>query len=137
VARAHYDPSVPIIGRPRPSHTIRAMSFVVLAHCHPSAPIGILFAPNRVLSMPSYIPSSPSHLPSARTGISLHPFASGPRVQEEVRARRLRSTHAWVQYKRRGATAREATISLCFTAWNSALSSLCETTCVDTALVGC
>jgi hypothetical protein len=130
VPRAHCDPSAPIIGHPRPSCTVRAMSFVVLAHCHPSAPIGIL-------SAPSCVPSSPSHLPSVRTGISPRPFAFRLCVQEEVRARCLRSIHAWVQYKRRGATAREATISLCFTAWNSALSSLRETTCVDMALFGC
>jgi hypothetical protein len=130
VPRAHCDPSVPITGRLRPSCTVRAMSFVVLTHCHPSAPIG-------VPSVPSCVPSSPSHLLSARTGTSPRPFAFCPHVQEEVCARCLRSTHAWVQYKRRGATAREATISLCFTAWNSALSSLCETTYVDMALVGC
>jgi hypothetical protein len=130
VPRAHCDPSAPITGRPHPSCTIHAMSFVVLAHCHPSAPIG-------VPSAPSCVPTSPSHLPSVRTGTSLRPFAFRPHVQEEVRARCLRSTHAWVQYKRQGATVREATISLCFTAWNSALSSLGETTCVDMALVGC
>jgi hypothetical protein len=130
VPYAHYDLSAPITRRPCPSCTVRAMLFVVLAHCHLSAPIG-------VSSAPSCVPSSPSHLPSARTGRSPHPFAFCPRVQEEVRARCLRSTHAWVQYKRRGATARKATISLCFTAWNSALSSLRETTCVDMALVGC
>jgi hypothetical protein len=116
VACTHFDPSAPLIGRPRPLCTVRAMSFVVLAHCHPS---------------------SPNHLPSARTGTSPHPFAFHPRIQEEVRSRWLRSTHAWVQYKRQGATAREATISLYFTAWNSALSSLRETTYVDMALVGC
>jgi hypothetical protein len=109
VPRTHCDPSAPITGRPRPSCTVRAMSFVVLAHCHPSAPIGVPYAPNCV-------PSSPSHLPSAHIGTSPRPFAFCPRVQEEVRARCLRSTHVWVQYKRRGATAREATISLCFTA---------------------
>jgi hypothetical protein len=130
VPRAHYDLSAPITRRPRPSCTVRAMSFVVLAHCHPSASIGVPSAPSCVLF-------SPSHLPSARTGTSPRPFAFRPRVQEEVRACYLRLTHAWVQYKRRGATAREATISLCFTAWNSALSSLRETTCVDMALVGC
>jgi hypothetical protein len=137
VARTHCDPSAPITGRPRLSCTVRAMSFVVLAHCHPSAPIGVLFAPSRVPSTPNCVPSSPSHLLSARTGKSPCPFAFRPRVQEEVRARWLRSTHAWILYKRRGATAREATSSLCFTAWNSALSSLRETTCVDMALVGC
>jgi hypothetical protein len=130
VACTHFDPSAPLIGRPRPLCTVRAMSFVVLAHCHPSAPIG-------VPSAPSCVPSSPNHLPSARTGTSPHPFAFHPRIQEEVRSRWLRSTHAWVQYKRQGATAREATISLYFTAWNSALSSLRETTYVDMALVGC
>jgi hypothetical protein len=130
VPRAHCDPSAPITGRPRPSCTVRAMLFVLLAHCHPSVPIGVLFAP-------SCVASSPSHLLSAHTGTSSRPFAFRPRVQEEVRARCLRSGHAWVQYKRRGATAREATMSLCFTAWNSALSSLRETTCVDMALVGC
>jgi hypothetical protein len=130
VPRAHCDPSAPITGRPYPSCTVCAMLFVVLAHCHPSAPIG-------VPSAPSCVPSSPSHLPSARTGTSPHPFAFRPRVQEEVYARCLQSMHAWVQYKRRGATAREATISLCFTAWNSVLSSFRETTCVDMALVGC
>jgi hypothetical protein len=130
VPRAHCDPSAPITGRPRPSCTVRAMSYVVLTHCYLSVPIG-------VPSAPSCIPSSPSHLPSARTGTSPQPFAFHPRVQEEVRARYLQSTHAWVQYKRRGATTRKATISLCFTAWNSALSSLRETTCVDMALVGC
>jgi hypothetical protein len=109
VPRAHCDPSAPITGRPCPSCIVRAMSFVVLAHCHPSAPIGIP-------SAPSCIPSLPSHLPSAHTGTSLRPFAFRPRVQEEVRARYLWSTHAWVLYKRRGATAREATISLYFTA---------------------
>jgi hypothetical protein len=89
VARAHCDPSAPISGRPRPLCTVRAMSFVVLAHCHPSTPIGVPSAPSRV-------PSSPSHLPSARTGTSPRPFAFRPRVQEEVRARWLQSTHAWV-----------------------------------------
>jgi hypothetical protein len=151
VARAHCDPSVPIAGCPHPSYTVRAMSFVVLAHCHPSVLIGVPFAPSRVPSAPSCVPSapscvpsapscvpsSPSHLPSARTRTSPRPFAFHPHVQEEVRAYRLRSTHAWVQYKRRGATARGATISLYFTAWNSALSSLRETTYVDMALVGC
>jgi hypothetical protein len=130
VARAHCDLSAPIIGRLRPSCTILAMSFVVLTHCHPSAPIGVPF-------VPSCVSSSPSHLPSSRTGTSPRPFAFRPRVQEEVCARWLRSMHAWVQYKRRGAIAGEATISLCFTAWNLALSSLYETTCVDMALVRC
>jgi hypothetical protein len=137
VVLVHCDPSAPITGRPCPSCIVRAMSYVVLAHCHPSAPIGVPSAPSCVPSPPSCIPSSPSHLPSVRTGTSPRPFAFRPRVQEEVRARCLRSGHAWVQYKRRGATAREATMSLCFTAWNSALSSLRETTCVDMALVGC
>jgi hypothetical protein len=137
MARAHCDPSAPITRRLRPSCTIRAMPFVVLAHCHPSVPIGVPFAPIGVPSAPRCIPSSPSHLPSARTGTSPRPFAFRPSVQEEVRTCWLRSTHAWVQYKRQGATAREATISLYFTAWNSALSSLRETTYVDMALVGC
>jgi hypothetical protein len=144
VARAHCDPSAPITRRPRPSCIVRAMLFVVLAHCHPSVPIGVPFAPSRVSSVPSYvpsvpncIPSSPSHLPSAHTRTSPRLFAFCPCVQEEVRAHRLRLMHAWVQYKRRGATAREATLSLCFTAWNSVLSSLRETTYVDMALVGC
>jgi hypothetical protein len=92
------------------------MLFVVLAHFHPSVPIAT--RPRPVAFRP-------------------RPVTFRPRVQVEVRTRRLRSTNAWVQYKRRGATAREATISLCFTAWNSALSSLRETTCVEMALVGC
>jgi hypothetical protein len=92
------------------------MSFVVLAHFYPSAPIATHLRP---------------------VAFRPRPVTFRPRVQEQVRARRLRSTHAWVQYKRRGATAREATISLYFTAWNSALSSLRETTCVEMALVGC
>jgi hypothetical protein len=151
VARVHCDPSAPITGRSCPSCTVCAMSFVVLAHCHPSAPIGVPFAPSCVPSVPSCVPSvpicipsapscvlsSPSHLLSACTGTSPLPFAFRPHLQEEVHARWLWSTHAWVQYKRQGATTREATISLCFTAWNSALSSLHEITCVDMALVGC
>jgi hypothetical protein len=137
VPSAHCDLSAPITGRPSPSCTDHAMSYVVLAHCHPSVPIGVPSAPSCVPSTPSCVPSSPSHLLSACTGTSPRPFAFSPRVQEEVRTRCLRSTYAWVQYKRWGATTREATISLCFTAWNSALSSLCETTCVDMALVGC
>jgi hypothetical protein len=137
VARAHCDPSAPIIGRLRPSCTVRAMSLVVLTHCHPFAPIGIPFVPSCIPFVPSRVPSSPSHLPSVRTGTSLRPFAFRLHVPEEVRARRLRSMHAWVHYKRQSTTAREATISLCFKAWNSVLSSLRETTCVDMALVGC
>jgi hypothetical protein len=65
-ACAHCDLSAPITGHPRPSCTVRAMSFVVLAHCYPSAP--------------SCVASSPSHLPSARTGTSPRPFAFRPRV---------------------------------------------------------
>jgi hypothetical protein len=87
VPSAHCDPSAPITGRPRPSCTVRAMSFVVLAHCHPSTPIG-------VPSVPNCVPSSPSHLPSAHTGTSPRPFAFRPHVQEEVRARCLRSAYA-------------------------------------------
>jgi hypothetical protein len=115
--RAHHDPSMQSRVQSSPIN-------------HPSAPISIPFAPSRD-------PSVPSHLPSARIGTSSRPFAFRPLVHEEVCARRMRSTPTWVQYKRRGTTAREATISLCFTAWNSALSSLRETTCVDMALVGC
>jgi hypothetical protein len=115
VARAHCNPSAPITGRPRPSYTFRAMSFLVLAHYHPSAPSSIPFAPSSVPFAPSHVPFTPSRVPSTHIGTSPRPFVFRPRVQEEVRARRLRSTHAWVQYKRRGATARNATISLCFT----------------------
>ena len=68
VARALCDPFAPIIGRLGPSRTVCTMLFVVLAHCHPSAPISVLF----VLS---HISSSPSHLLSSRTGTSPRPFA--------------------------------------------------------------
>ena len=80
VARAHCDLSVPIIGRLCPSCAVRAISFVVLVHCLPSAPIGIPFAPSRVPSVPSCVPSLSSHLLFVHTGTSLRPFAFCPSV---------------------------------------------------------
>ena len=76
--------------------------------------------PSRLPLVPIMNPSAPIRIRSARA-------VTRPRPQASV----------WVQYKRRRATAVEATISLCFTAWNSAVSSLRETTCVEMALVGC
>jgi hypothetical protein len=96
VARAHCNLFAPITGRLRPSCTVRAMLFLVRAHCDPSTPSSVPFAPSHVPSAPSHIPSLPSPLPFASIGTSPCPFAFCPCVQEEVRTRRLQSTHAWV-----------------------------------------
>jgi hypothetical protein len=75
---------MPIETRPRPLRPI-------LTHCDPSA-----------------LCRNPSALIATR----LRPFAFRPHVEQEVCAQRMRSVPAWVQYKRRGAIAGEATISL-------------------------